>query len=183
MPTAVKNITCTRRQKVRSRSAARTGPAPAATCWRGTTSDGRPARIVRHGTRQRQQQDDEQRRADHLVGVAPAVAIDQRLRERHDQQRPAAEARVGDADRGAEPALEPAADQRRRRHHADRGDAEAAEQADADVELPQRGHLRGEEVAAAEQRQAAGVEDARAPALEDHAAERRGEAAHDHQRE
>ena len=96
-------------------------------------------RSPRH--RQRDRQEHEQRRADHLVGVAPAVGIDQRLRERHDQQRPAAEARVGDADRGAEPALEPAADQRRRRHHADRGHAEAAEQADADIELPQRGHL------------------------------------------
>ena len=141
-----------------------------------------PGADLRPRHRRRDRQEREQRGADRLVGGAPAVRVDQRLRERDEQQRAAAEARVREADRGAHAALEPAADQRRCRHHADRGDAEPTEHADAKRELPERVDLAGKEVADAEQGEAARVEHARPPALEHHAAERRSEAADDHQR-
>ena len=104
----------------------------------------------------------------HEVGLAPAQARDQRVRERRADQRAHADAGDGKAARGAAAAHEPAL-HRRDAGHVGEADAHADAEAVAEIDLPQAPRLRGGDEAGGDQQQAADHHGARADAVGDQA--------------
>ena len=178
MPTAVKKKVENSAQKAWWRialssvqpSSTKSASAFLTTC--GEPRGEQPPRQQRQRHQQAQRDD-----AEDLVGAAPADMIDQDLRRRQQDQHAGARRGIDHRHRGRQPRAEPAAEQDRIRHVADEGDADADAEPDAQLELPERLRMRGDQERAAEQQQPERIDRARAGAVEQPADQRRRQSA------
>ena len=130
----------------------------------GVQADVLRAVTLPQGIQRRQDQDD--RHPQGSIGPAPAVQIDQILRERHDKQGPQAGAAEHQAGGGAAAAVEPLGDQRQVRRESCQIETLRRQDAPAEAQVPHRRRLRADNEAAAHAQGAQRKQPARAVGVE-----------------